>query len=119
MTKLVSIKFNDAEAQRLARALAASGDEGVSTHIKRVYFDALKLNTDVLEDIRQHLARLASGLETLKEKEAAQSDPAMMLSLLCGLYVMVRKSVPENVRAQADQALEIEAIEAYLKGTPP
>ncbi|MGJ7511506.1 hypothetical protein [Variovorax sp. GT1P44] len=40
----------------------------------------------------------------------------MLLSILCGLYVMVRKSVGDSIRAQADQALDVGAIERYLKG---
>ncbi|MGJ7511505.1 hypothetical protein [Variovorax sp. GT1P44] len=48
MTSVVSIKFNDEESEVLARAHAASGVAGVSSHIKQVYFDALKLNVGVL-----------------------------------------------------------------------
>ena len=48
VASIVSIKFKDEEAQVLARALAASGVAGLSSHIKQVYFDALTLNVGVL-----------------------------------------------------------------------
>ncbi|WP_371436632.1 hypothetical protein [Polaromonas sp.] len=116
MASIVSIKFNDEEAEVLLRAHAASGTAGVSSHIKQVYFDALKLNVGVLQDIRSDLDRIGGGIERLRESERGQGDPEMLLSILCGLYVMVRKSVGESIRAQADTALDFKAIESYLKG---
>lgn len=116
MASIVSIKFNDEEAEVLARAHAASGLAGVSSHIKQVYFDALKLNVGVLQEIRGDLDRIGSGIERLRGADDGRADPEMLLSILCGLYVMVRKSVGESIRAQADQALDVGAIESYLKG---
>ena len=119
MSSIVSIKFNDEEAQVLARAHAASGLTGVSSHIKQVYFDALKLNVGVLQEIREDLVRIGSNIEHLRssnESDDGGNDSEMLLSILCGLYVMVRKSVGDSIRAQADQALDVGAIENYLKG---
>ena len=116
MASIVSIKFNNEEAEVLQRAHAASGIAGVSSHIKQVYFDALKLNVGVLQDIRSDLDRIGGGIERLRECERGPGDPEMLLSILCGLYVMVRKSVGESIRAQADTALDVKAIESYLKG---
>jgi hypothetical protein len=116
VASIVSIKFNDEEAQVLARAHAASGVAGVSSHIKQVYFDALKLNVGVLQEIRADLDRIGGNLERLRSSDVARSDPEMLLSILCGLYVMVRKSVGDSIRAQADQALDVDEIERYLKG---
>lgn len=116
MASIVSIKFNDEEAEVLARAHAASGLTGLSSHIKQVYFDALKLNVGVLQEIRGDLDRIGDGIERLRSADGGHTDPEMLLSILCGLYVMVRKSVGESIRAQADQALDVGAIESYLKG---
>ena len=116
MASIVSIKFNDEEAQVLARAHAASGVAGLSSHIKQVYFDALKLNVGVLQEIRGDLDRIGSNIERLRGSGDGRTDPEMLLSILCGLYVMVRKSVGDSIRAQADQALDVGAIERYLKG---
>lgn len=116
MASIVSIKFNDEEAEVLARAHAASGLTGLSSHIKQVYFDALKLDVGVLQEIRGDLDRIGDGIERLRSADGGNADPEMMLSILCGLYVMVRKSVGESIRAQADQALDVGAIESYLKG---
>jgi len=116
VASIVSIKFNDEEAQVLARAHAASGVAGVSSHIKQVYFDALKPNVGVLQEIRGDLDRIGSNIERLRGSDDVRTDPEMLLSILCGLYVMVRKSVGDSIRAQADQALDVGAIERYLKG---
>jgi len=116
VASIVSIKFNDEEAEVLARAHAASGVSGVSSHIKQVYFDALKLNVGVLQEIRSDLDRIGSNIERLRGSDDGHSDPEMLLAILCGLYVMVRKSVGDSIRAQADQALDVGEIETYLKG---
>lgn len=116
MASIVSVKFNDEEAEILSRAHAASGVAGVSSHIKQVYFDALKLNVGVLQEIRGDLERIGSNIERLRGEDAESNDSVMLLSILCGLYVMVRKSVGDSIRAQADQALDVGAIESYLKG---
>ncbi|WP_038213365.1 hypothetical protein [Xenophilus azovorans] len=122
MGRYVPIRFNDEEAASLERSFAASEDVALSTHIKRVYFDAVRLQVDVLQDIRRDMGRIEAGVERLRELHAEPgerlNDPQnvdMMLSILCGLYVMVRKSVGESIRAQADQVLEFTAIERYLK----
>jgi hypothetical protein len=116
MPSIVSIKFNDEEAEVLQRAHAASGIAGLSTHIKQVYFDALKLNVGVLQEIRSDLDRIGAGVERLRESDGGKSDSDMLLGILCGLYVMVRKSVSESIRVQADQVLDVTAIEGFLKG---
>lgn len=122
MAGIVSIKFNDEEFAVLSRAHAASGVQGLSSHIKAVYFDAVRLQVDALQDIRRDMDRIGAGVERLRELHAeggagpdGQQGADMMLSILCGLYVMVRKSVGDSIRAQADQVLEITAIERYLK----
>lgn len=122
MGRYVPIRFNDEEAASLERSFAASDDKALGTHIKRVYFDAVRLQVDVLQDIRRDIDRIGAGVERLRDLHAesgagmdGSQSTDMMLSILCGLYVMVRKSVGDSIRAQADQALEIAAIERYLK----
>jgi hypothetical protein len=116
MGKYVPIRFNDDEASFLERSFAASDDAGLSTHIKRVYFDALRTNVDALAGVRAELERVGSAIGRLQQPGDAGVDQQLMLSVLCGLYVMVRKSVGESVRAQADQVIDVSAIETYLKG---
>lgn len=113
MTHIVSIKFNPREAEVLYRAHAVSGTAGLSSHIKRVYFDALKLNVQVLEEVRDDLDRIASDLRRLEGGTQA-ADGALLLRITCGLYLMVRRSVGDSVRAQADLAIDVGAIEAYV-----
>ena len=119
MASIVSIKFNDEEAEVLMRAHAVSGVTGLSSHIKQVYFDALKLNVGVLQEIRGELGRIESNVVQLRNStdvDSGRPDSELLLAILCGVYVMVRKSVGESIRAQADQALDVSAIEGYLKG---
>lgn len=122
MASVVSIKFNEEETELLSRAHAASGVPGLSSHIKQVYFDAVRLQVDVLQGIRRDLDRIGASVERLRERQAeavgqgGREETDLLLGILCGLYVMVRKSVGDSIRAQADQALDISAIEGYLKG---
>jgi hypothetical protein len=122
VVSVVSIKFNDEETEVLSRAHAASGVVGLSSHIKQVYFDAVRLQVDVLQGIRRDLDAIGASVERLRERQAetveqhGREEVDLLLGILCGLYVMVRKSVGESIRAQADQALDISAIEGYLKG---
>jgi hypothetical protein len=116
MPSIVSIKFNDEESEILQRAHAASGTSGLSSHIKQVYFDALKLNIGVLQEIRDDLGRIGFGVERIRQRDSASREDDLLLSVMCGLYVMVRKSVGESIRSQADQVIDVAALEAYLKG---
>jgi hypothetical protein len=122
MVSIVSIKFNDEEAEVLRRVHAASGVAGLSSHIKQVYFDAVRLQGGVLQELRRDLERLGASVDRLRDRQGewtgqgASDEFDLMLGILCGLYVMVRKSVGDSIRAQADQALDIAAIEGYLRG---
>lgn len=146
MSQYVPIRFTDDEASLLQRTFAASNDAKLSTHIKRVYFDAMRPNAvgiaRVLAELDKmgatvarlqvtgsgpvgpeagasngakgsHLPEATAGIDAL---DATGGDPQLMLSILCGVYVMVRKSVGESIRSQADQMLDASAIEAYLRG---
>ncbi|MDQ8035484.1 MAG: hypothetical protein REJ50_26055, partial [Bordetella sp.] len=121
MSSIVSIKFNDEELDLLRRAHAVSGVAGLSSHIKQVYFHALEPGIDGLEDMRSRLERIEALLARtdlraakLPGRECVDHD--LLLSIVCGLYVMVRRSVGESIRAQADRALDVAAIEAFLRG---
>lgn len=116
MAKYVPIRFNDAEERVLLRLFAASGDTALGTHIKRVYFDASNPNTEALQRVRQELEGLRESIERWQGSGAAGVDPQLLVSLLCGVYLMVRKSVTDGVRAQADQLIDATAVENYLRG---
>jgi len=116
MSRYVPIRFNDEEAAVLERSFAASGEIGLSTHIKRVYFDALQPQTETIGELRAELAQLGAAIARLPASEGASADAQLLLSVVCGLYVMVRKSVGDSIRAQADQVLDVTAIESYLRG---
>lgn len=119
MAKYVPLRFNDAEEAALQRLFAASEDTALGTHIKRVYFDASHPNTNALQSMRQELQVLRETLERLRSADAAAlsgMDPDLLSGLICGIYVMVRKSVGESIRAQADQCIDVSAVELQLKG---
>jgi hypothetical protein len=118
MGRYVPIRFNDDEAARLERSFAASGEEAISTHIKHVYFDAMELNAEVLQNLRMDLNDIRLGIDRLSEQRGGggQGESDLLLTILSGMYLMVRKSVGDSVRAQADQALDPAAIESLLRG---
>jgi hypothetical protein len=115
MRRIVSVKFNPEEAALLERAHAASGTPGLSSHIKQVYFDALRPDAHGLRDIRDTLDRIDATLRQPRERKEPTADADLLLSLCCGLYLMVRRSVSDSIRAQADRSIDMEAVEAYLK----
>jgi len=116
VANIVSIKFNDEETEILRRVHAASGVAGLSSHIKQVYFDAVRPEGGVLQELRRDLERVGATIERLREQQSERQgqggpdESDLVLGILCGLYVMVRKSVGDSIRAQADQALDIAAI---------
>lgn len=116
MAKYVPLRFNDAEEEVLQRLYAASADPALGTHIKRVYFDASHPNTDALQGMRQELEVMRELLGRLPGAGGGGADPDLLLGLICGIYLMVRKSVGEGVRAQADQFIDVSAVEACLRG---
>jgi hypothetical protein len=119
MARFVGIRFNDEEDELLTRAMAAYGHDQISSHVKRVYFDALKPNLESLNEIRDSLERiesLMSGLQSQGSNQVGGVDANMLLSVVCGTYLMIRKSVNESIRAQSDRLLDHAAIEAFLRG---
>lgn len=116
MGKYVPLRFNDAEEAVLQRLFAASDDTAMGTHIKRVYFDASHPNTNALQGLRHELETIRETVGRLQIGADTGTDPAMLLSLVCGIYLMVRKSVGEGVRAQADQLIDASAVDSFLRG---
>jgi hypothetical protein len=114
----VQIRLNDEEEEWVLRAMIASGDKQTATHIKKVYFEAIKGNDLMANKVYEALELLNHKLDNMGKSEPGEvvnNDQQMMLALLCGLYVMIRKSVSENIRKSADVYLDAEAIESYLK----
>lgn len=116
MARYVPLRFNDAEEEVLQRLFASSADRALGTHIKRVYFDASHPNTNALQGMRQDLEAIKEMLGRLQGAHAVEADADLLLGLICGIYVMVRQSVGEGVRVQADQFIDIAAVEICLRG---
>ena len=115
MARTLPIRFNDEEEKTMLKALEASDDRSMGAHIKRVYFEALKPNLAVLEGVRDEIRSLHSALGDMRG-QTSKTDDSLALSILCGLYVMVRESIPATTKMRMDKVLDVKAIEAYLKG---
>ena len=121
MANSVGLRFNNIEEERVLGAMLAAGDENVSTHIKRVYFQALDLAERHHDEVSVELQDIQHQIGILQAMQAAPSAQAAndpTLKLLCNLYSMVRDSVATPLRLQADVHINIQAIEEYLKPTP-
>lgn len=114
MSRYVPLRFNDVEQAALERIFAASEDAALGTHIKRVYFDASQPNTNALQGMRRELETIREITARLQAGAPNGPDPDLLLSLVCGIYLMVRQSVGAGVRAQADQFIDASALEGYL-----
>ena len=134
MANSVGIRFNNIEEERVLGAMLAAGDENVSTHIKRVYFAALDRKDDYTHQISPELDQIQQMLTALQEQlnesaasadaatpalaEASSQQQEQLLTLVSGIYRMLRQAVPATIQRDADQVINYAAIEEYLKPTP-
>lgn len=114
MTKTVSFRVDDEEERILLSEMLATGDETIAAHVKRVYFASVsglpvKTSSSLLEDI-------FINVRYLREKENAKPDDSLMLQVLCGLYIMLRNSVSDSVKKEADELIDVQEIQNFLKG---
>ena len=120
MGKAVPIKFNDEELAKLMKAFGASDDPHVGTHIKRVYFAALRPNLEVMEGLRTQLEALNGAMTRLESNVASGGggarDETLLLTLICGIYSMIHASVPQAQRIQVDKAIDKKQVDHFLKG---
>lgn len=119
MGKIVPIKFNDDEMERLEKSFGVSGEQHLSTHIKKVYFEAVRPSGDSLRTIRHQL----DAMEGLMDRMAATQgegqgsrDETLLLTLVCGVYHMVRESIQGPARILVDKTIDANVVENYLKG---
>jgi hypothetical protein len=108
------IRLNDEEEKTVLSAMAASGDEFVSSHIKRVYFEALKGDHDVRGQIATTLQRIETML-TDRRKTRGEADGEMMTLLLAANYLLARSMVPVNVRIEMDKHISVSNLENFVK----
>lgn len=116
MAKLVPVRFNDDEEAVLMKAFGASQDEHLSTHLKRRYFEAVKADGGVLEAVQDEIQGMRQLLERIARARGGGQDDDMSVALLCGIFLMVWRSVSESVRLPVGKAVDVEAVEAFLKG---
>lgn len=113
-TKMTGFRVTKEEENRILSEMIAAGDEGISQHIKRVYFEAI--NGESTGTMSSMMEDIFLNIKYLREKENAKPDDGMMLQLLCGLYLMLRNSVGDGVKKEADQYVDAQQIEIFLKG---
>lgn len=136
MANSVGIRLNNIEEERVMGAMLAAGDENVSTHIKRVYFAALDRQDDYTDRISAELEQIQDLLQELQDQatdnantldmaslntalaNAASPQQELLLTLMSGMYRMLRQAVPYAIQRDADKVINIDAIEEYLKPTP-
>lgn len=119
MGKIIPLKMNDDELERLERAFAASGEEFLSTHIKKIYFEAVTPGGNSLRTIKHQLDAVEKALEGLAARPAGggeDRDETLLLTLVCGIYHMLRESVGPPARILADKTIDANVVENYLRG---
>lgn len=117
MSKVVSLRFNDDEEFRVLAEIMKAGDRNISAHIKRVYLEAIGRDAELVEKMNAQLEGINSNLRYLIERENTNEDLQVFLSLISGLYVMVRRSVSDGIRSEADEYIDVKVVENYLKET--
>jgi hypothetical protein len=135
MANAIGIRLNNIEEERVLGAMLAAGDENVSTHIKRVYFDALDRKDDYLYRISPELEQIQYLLRELQAQasdntlaidhaslsnafaETTNPQQDLLLTLMSGMYRMLRQAVPAPIQRKADELINIAVIEEYLAST--
>lgn len=111
MSETVSFRVNREEQEVILKAMVESGDTKMNAHVKRIYFDQAKGKVDkkevMLEDIFMYV-------RYLKENKADNNEDLIM-KLLSGIYIMLRSSVAEEVKIEADKMLDVKAIKLFLE----
>lgn len=119
MEKRVTIRFTEEEESQIISAMMDSGDKQISSHIKRIYFKTIGYE-DQMEEIKQALNGLELRLINLQkiavENNNESIDTELLLTVMSGMYVMLRSLVNDRVKNETDQHINIASIENYLKG---
>lgn len=119
MEKRVTIRFTEEEESQIISAMMDSGDKQISSHIKRIYFKTIGYE-DQMEEIKQALNGLELRLINLQkiavENNNESIDTELLLTVMSGMYVMLRSLVNDRVKKETDQHINIASIENYLKG---
>lgn len=114
MSRIIGFRVTDEEEGVVLREMLAAGEDVIGIHVKRVYFEAIggletRSSSSLMEDI-------FLNVKYLREKENARPEENLMLQLLCGMYVMLRNSVSDNVKKEADEYIDVAEIEKFLRG---
>ena len=119
MSKIVNIRFTEEEINKIISAMMDTGEEKLSSHIKRIYFKTIDKEeqvSDLLEAVSGLELRLIHMQNTLRENKEENANTELLLTVLSGVYVMVRSLVSEKVKRETDQSINIVTVENYLKG---
>lgn len=113
MAKPINLRLNEEEETLVINDMIQSGETKIGTQIKKVYFEKIAYSELVLE-LKEELDQVNIKLESLR-KIIEDKDDELMLTMLSGLYVMMRSSSSEKVRTEADKYINVATIENYLK----
>lgn len=120
VSKVVPMKFNDVELDMLNRCFAASGAKHLSTHIKEVYFAAMRPGTDSFVGLEGQLTAIEGMLAQLVDRQqdlGGSRDEGLLLTLVAGIFHMLHGSVEPARRMLVDKTVNVQEVEQFLKGT--
>jgi hypothetical protein len=111
----LTIRVSDNEIAVMKIAMLARGDETLSGHVRAVYLEATQGDGAQRSEIVSLLKAMDAKLKSQQTKRGDLGNETVQTLIAC-LYLMVRKSAPLELRGMADAAINLSAIENYVKG---
>jgi hypothetical protein len=111
----LTIRVSEKEVAVMKSAMLARGDETLSGHVRAVYMEAMQGDAAQRAEIVSLLKAIDGKLVNQQKKRGDLGNETLQTLIAC-LYLMARRSAPLELRGMADAAINLNAIENYVKG---
>ena len=111
----LTIRVSEKEMAVMKIAMLARGDETLSGHVRAVYMETMQGDAAQRAEIVGLLKSMDAKMTAQQKKRGDLGNETVQTLIAC-LYLMVRKGAPLELRGMADAAINLSAIENYVKG---
>lgn len=111
-TKSIGFRVDENELKLILSEMVLTGEKEVGNHVKRVYFDSI--TGDNISGVKDKIDDLYVFTQYIRQAVDAQ-DNDLVITMLSGIYFMLREMSNKEVKKEIDGYIDIEAIENYLK----
>ena len=112
---VLSVRVSEKQVAMMQMAMLTRGDESLSGHIKAVYMEAMEGDAAQRSEIVSLLKAIDAKLKTQQTKRGDLGNETVQTLIAC-IYLMARKGAALELRGMVDAAINVSAIENYVKG---